>query len=198
MTKAVPSEMAPLVSSLNNLMGRLDHSLQQSENREALRAMVRAIDESSRAAGQLLDHAMIALRADNLERQDIDLACLVQEQLLRLTPIADMKDISLQLCGEASVAFSGDPILLQNAIRNLIDNALKYSPSESRVEVTVTSSPHVQVEICDQGPGFMPDEVEGLITRFTRGSNVAGIVGSGLGLTIAKDVATAHEGTIQL
>lgn len=228
--KPVLSEMAPLVSSLNSLMGRLDHSLQQSEtfiveaahrirtplatvrayaettlqrvekpeNCMALRAMIRAIDESSRAAGQLLDHAMIALRADNQTHQNIDLRSLVQELLLRLTPIAEMKDMELRLRGADSVSFVGDPILLQNAIRNLIDNALKYSPAESRVEVTITALPHVQIKICDQGPGFPPGELDGLVTRFTRGSNVAGIVGSGLGLTIAKDVATAHGGTIEL
>ncbi len=229
-TRPVPSEMAPLVSSLNTLMGRLDQSLQQSEtfiveaahrvrtplatvrahaettlqrvekpeNRDALRAMVRAIDESSRAAGQLLDHAMIALRADHLDRQDIDLTALVQEQLMRLSPVAEMKDIELHMTGDPAVPVSGDPILLQNAIRNLIDNALKYSPAESTVAVTVSSKPRVHVEICDQGSGFLSEEIDSLVARFTRGSNVAGIVGSGLGLTIARDVATAHGGTITL
>ena len=80
---------------------------------------------------------MIALRADNQEHQNIDLRSLVQELLLRLTPIAEMKDMELRLLGAANVPFVGDPILLQNAIRNLIDNALKYSPAESCVEVTI-------------------------------------------------------------
>lgn len=228
--KPVPSEMAPLVSSLNNLMARLDQSLKQSEdfiaeaahrvrtplatvrsyaevtlqrvekedNRQALRAMIRAIDESSRAAGQLLDHAMITFRADHMERQDLDLIDLVQELVQRLSPIAEMKDVELRMHADDCAQLSGDPILLQNAIRNLIDNALKYSPSESVIDIWVRSVPKAHVEICDQGPGFPSDEIDNLASRFTRGKNAKGIIGSGLGLTIARDVAVAHGGKLIL
>lgn len=226
--KPVPSEMVPLVSSLNNLMARLDQSLSQSEdfiaeaahrvrtplatvrshaeatlqrvgkeeNRQAMRAMIRAIDESSRAAGQLLDHAMITFRADHLDRQDIDLVDLAQELVLRLAPIAEMKDIELRLTGAQSVPVSGDPILLQNAIRNIIDNALKYSPSDSVIAIKVTSEP--AIHIADSGPGFPVDEINTLSARFARGTNAQGIIGSGLGLTIARDVAAAHGGSLTL
>ncbi|UZD90765.1 sensor histidine kinase [Cognatishimia activa] len=226
----VPTEMEPLVSSLNNLMGRLDHSLSQSEdfiaeaahrvrtplatvrsyaeatlqrvsreeNRHALRSMVRAIDESSRAAGQLLDHAMITFRADHLEKTNLDLAELVQEMVRGLTPIAEMKDVRLQLTSPGAVTVSGDAILLQNAIRNVIDNALKYSPAESEVRISVSNSAENRIIICDQGPGFPPDEIESLANRFTRGRNAEGITGSGLGLTIAQDVIAAHGGKMVL
>ncbi len=228
--KPVPKEMAPLVTSLNSLMGRLDQSLSQSEdfiaeaahrvrtplatvrsyaeatlhrverkdNREALRAMVRAIDESSRAAGQLLDHAMITFRADHLEREDIDLVALTRELVQRLTPIAEMKELSLSLTGDPSVPYSGDPILLQNAVRNMVDNALKYAPSDSTVEINVSTTPNARIEVSDSGPGFPPDEIDMLTRRFERGQNAAGTIGSGLGLTIAQDVATAHGGTLVL
>ncbi|NVO58042.1 sensor histidine kinase [Rhodobacteraceae bacterium B1Z28] len=228
--KPVPREMAPLVRSLNSLMGRLDQSLSQSEdfiaeaahrvrtplatvrsyadatlhrvekeeNREALRSMVRAIDESSRAAGQLLDHAMITFRADHLVREDIDLVALIRELVQRLTPIAEMKDLMLSLVGDPSVPYSGDPILIQNAVRNMIDNALKYAPADSVVVIEVVANPCVQIKVSDQGPGFPPDEIDTLTRRFERGQNAAGTIGSGLGLTIAQDVATAHGGSLVL
>lgn len=228
--KPVPREMAPLVLSLNSLMGRLDQSLSQSEdfiaeaahrvrtplatvrsyaeatlhrvekkeNREALRAMVRAIDESSRAAGQLLDHAMITFRADHLERENVDLVELIRELVQRLTPIAEMKELSLSLRGDTKVLYSGDPILIQNAVRNMIDNALKYAPADSVVEIEVTATPEVAVKVSDSGPGFPAEEIEQLTRRFERGKNAAGTIGSGLGLTIAQDVATAHGGTLVL
>ncbi len=228
--KPVPREMAPLVSSLNSLMGRLDQSLSQSEdfiaeaahrvrtplatvrsyaeatlqrveredNREALRSMMRAIDESSRAAGQLLDHAMITFRADHLEREDIDLVTLIRELVQRLTPIAEMKDLSLALSGDPQVMYSGDPILIQNAVRNMVDNALKYAPADSTVVIDVAGSPTARITVSDQGPGFPPDEIETLTRRFERGQNAAGTIGSGLGLTIAQDVAVAHGGTLVL
>ena len=227
---AVPREMAPLVTSLNSLMGRLNQTLSQSEdfiaeaahrvrtplatvrsraeatlqrvekeeNREAVRAMIKAIDESSRAAGQLLDHAMITFRADHLERNEIDLAVLVRELTERLAPIADMRDLSLHVKGDPRVPTTGDQILLQNALRNLIDNAMKYGPAESVIEIAVTAAPHPQVTIRDHGPGFPADEIETLTSRFKRGRNAAQTIGSGLGLTIALDVATAHGGAIAL
>ena len=170
----------------------------KKENRAALRSMVRAIDESSRAASQLLDHAMITFRADHLQKERIDLVDLVQELAVRLAPIAEMKDVELNLQNDPSVEIHGDLILIQNAIRNLIDNALKYSPNEAAINIAIRSSPRPYVEICDQGPGFPPDDMANLTKRFTRGKNADGTIGSGLGLTIAKDVATAHDGALEL
>lgn len=170
----------------------------KEENRQAMRSMVRAIDESSRAAGQLLDHAMITFRADHLERQEFDLVELVRDLVQRLTPIADMKDIQLRLTNRAPLPYSGDPVLIQNAVRNLIDNALKYAPSEGAVNIVVADDPRVQVKVSDTGPGLLTQEIATLTNRFTRGRNSEGTIGSGLGLTIARDVALAHGGSLEL
>lgn len=170
----------------------------KEENRRALRSMIRAIDESSRAAGQLLDHAMIIFRSNQLELEKIDLVELVEDIVLRMTPLAEMKDVELKLDSDAAAFVSGDAILLQNAIRNLIDNAMKYSPGESEILLIVRASPAPFLEVRDQGPGFLTDELELLTGRFTRGRNASGTIGSGLGLTIARDVAVAHGGQLKL
>lgn len=228
-SQPVPSEMSPLVGSLNNLMVRLDHSLKQSEdfiaeaahrvrtplatvrsyaettlqrvekpeNRKALRSMVRAIDESSRAAGQLLDHAMITFRADHLAREPVDLAELARDLVERMRPIAEMRDIEMIFASEADVIVEVDAILLQNAARNLLDNALKYSPIETDVSIEVLKDPP-RLIVKDQGPGFPPDQIANLSSRFVRGDNVGEHIGSGLGLTIAQEVAEAHGGTLTL
>lgn len=170
----------------------------KEENRDAMRSMVKAIDESSRAAGQLLDHAMITFRADHLEREDIDLADLVRDLVERMTPIVEMKDLSLSLNADAPVRYAGDPILIQSAVRNLIDNAMKYGPAESEIDIKVSSDPVPQITVADRGPGFPADEIATLTARFKRGANATNTIGSGLGLTIARDVATAHGGTLIL
>ncbi|MCH2078562.1 MAG: sensor histidine kinase [Rhodobacteraceae bacterium] len=170
----------------------------KEENREAMRSMVKAIDESSRAAGQLLDHAMTTFRADHLERDDIDLVELVAELVQRLTPIVDMKDLTLTQNGDGQVPYAGDPILIQSAVRNLIDNSMKYSPVESAITITVAADPAPRITVCDQGPGFPSNEIETLTARFQRGANAATTIGSGLGLTIAQDVALAHGGALHL
>ncbi len=229
-TKAVPTEMGPLVGSLNTFMSRLDHTLTQSEdfiaeaahrirtplatvrshaeatlqrvehtdNRTALQSMVRAIDESSRAAGQLLDHAMVTFRAENLETETVDLIDLLGELVQRMAPVADMKDITVTLQNDGPAVLSGDAILLQNALRNLIDNALKYAPAETAVVIDVSTTPSISIRVLDEGAGFAPDEIATLSGRFIRGKDTGNKVGSGLGLTIAKEVTTAHGGTMSL
>ncbi len=228
--KPVPSEMGPLVGSLNTLMSRLDHTLARSEdfiaeaahrirtplatvrshaeatlqrvehteNRAALQSMVRAIDESSRAAGQLLDHAMVTFRGENLALEDVDLTEILNELVQRMTPVADLKDISLSLNSKGPAIIVGDAILLQNALRNLIDNALKYSPMETEVEILVPQTPKISVSVLDGGPGFDVDEISTLSGRFVRGKSAQSKVGSGLGLTIAQEVIDVHGGTMTL
>lgn len=169
----------------------------KDENRAALRSMIRAIDESSRAAGQLLDHAMVTFRGDQLERREVDLVAICRELVDRLTPVAEMKDLALVLVADGPVEVQADPILIQNAVRNLIDNALKYSPPEGVVRIEVGADP-VAIVVCDEGAGFPAEQMGELSQRFQRGVNAGDTVGSGLGLTIAQDVAEAHGGRLEL
>ncbi|WP_415404858.1 sensor histidine kinase N-terminal domain-containing protein [Tateyamaria sp. SN3-11] len=170
----------------------------KDENRQALRSMIRAIDESSRAAGQLLDHAMVTFRGDQLEKQDIDLVTICSEIVERLTPVAEMMDLDLTLISDGPVPVKADPILIQNAVRNLVDNALKYSDPDSAVQIAVTATPAPTITVRDQGIGFPEAEIASLSQRFQRGGNAKDTVGSGLGLTIASDVAEAHGGRLEL
>lgn len=189
----VRTPLATVRSHAETTLQRVD----REENRQALRSMIRAIDESSRAAGQLLDHAMITFRADHLDQQDIPLAALVEDLIMRLGPVADMRDVEFRTALDPDVTLKGDPILLHNALRNVVDNALKYAPRESVIEIDVTANPPCVV-IRDHGPGFPVDQISSLSDRFTRGRNAEGIIGSGLGLTIAQEVATAHGGQMTL
>lgn len=173
--------------------------VEKEENRAAMREMIRAIDESSRAAGQMLDHAMVSLRADDLERTSVDLAQVTSELIERLAPLADLRDIALSLDPPETLVVEGDPILIQSALRNVLDNAIKYSPPESTVTLSLDREDgFAAIKVRDQGAGFPPGQTEDLAQRFKRGSNVEGTIGSGLGLTIAADVATAHGGRLAL
>jgi two-component system sensor histidine kinase TctE len=170
------------------------------ENRQAMREMIKAIDESSRAAGQLLDHAMVSFRAEHLARGEIDLTRLAAEVVDRLRPVADLRDIDLLLDPPAEAPIArGDTILLQSALSNLIDNAIKYSPPDSTVSVAVRQEGgHAIIRVTDAGQGFPAGDLAKLTARFVRGANTSGVVGSGLGLTIAEEVARAHGGALHL
>lgn len=170
--------------------------MEKPENRKALREMIRAVDESSRSAGQLLDHAMVTFRTDHLERDEIDLRTLAMETCERLQPTAELKDIEIvRELPKQSANIFGDRILLQNAVRNVLDNAIKYSPAESTIIVAVAQNEkEMKLSIIDQGRGFDGADLGKLTGRFSRGTNVDDIVGSGLGLTIADEVLRAHKG----
>lgn len=190
----VRTPLATVRSHAESTLLRVD----KDENRQALRTMIRAIDESSRAAGQLLDHAMVTFRSDHLERQDIDLCAICKDTVERLRPLAEMKDLTLILDLDGPASVKGDAILIQNAIRNLLDNALKYSPRDKSVRLTVQTNPRPAIAVIDEGPGFPQQDIEGLSARFKRGENAKDTVGSGLGLTIVQDVAIAHGGKLCL
>lgn len=174
------------------------HSVEEEAQKQTLRRVIRAVDDSSRSASQLLDHAMVSFRADDLTRERVDLAALATGVADALRPTAEMKDIDIAMDLEAA-AVKGDAILLQNALRNVLDNAIKYSPAETVVRVNVTARHgEARIAVHDEGAGFGAGPAAHLTERFTRGDKVEGIVGSGLGLTIADEALRAHGGRLEL
>ena len=173
--------------------------LDDPDQKQALREMIRAIDESSRSAGQMLDHAMVTFRTDALAGDDLNLAEIMAETCDRLTPTADLKDIEIRRSIAGGPHFAkGDGILLQSALANILDNAIKYSPEDSVIDARLVAGDEIEMSFTDQGRGFGDTDLDGLTTRFARGSNVGDIVGSGLGLTIADEVVRAHGGRLEI
>ncbi|MDP2084118.1 MAG: ATP-binding protein, partial [Gemmobacter sp.] len=166
-----------------------------------LRGMIRAVDESARSAGQLLDHATVLYRAEQRAAAPVDLRALVVALMDRFRPTADLRDIALALDDRAPTPFAtrGDTVLIEAALRNLLDNAVKYSPGDTRITVTLdTSGAKARIAVQDRGPGLQGADPAALIARFQRGTGVGGVVGSGLGLTIVAEVAAATGGTFDL
>ena len=177
----------------------IHRQMERPANKKALREMIRAVDESSRSAGQLLDHAMVTFRSDQLEMQDMDAADLLRDVVDRLSPTAELKDIQVRLdLPQAAVPVRGDAILLQNAVRNVLDNAIKYSPADTEITVRLTAGDACRMTFIDHGRGFGDASLASLTKRFSRGINVGDVVGSGLGLTIADDVMRAHGGSLEI
>lgn len=174
--------------------------MERDENRKAMRDMITAIDETSRTAGQLLDHAMVSLRAEDLETEVVALPVLVRDTVERLRPTAELKDLDLETGTLAEISVRGDMILLQNALENVLDNAIKYTPEGGRINVGISEGEtgQARIVVTDSGPGFPADATPPLTDRFARGTNARNVVGSGLGLTIAQDVLRVHGGTLSL
>lgn len=173
-------------------------SAKDDDQKQRLRQMIRAVDESSRSAGQLLDHATVIYRTDDLVRSPVKLSDLVGQTVSGLEPTAAMKDIGLHVAMIPTTVHV-DPVLMENALRNVLDNAIKYSPPDTVVKISALEiDGEIHIVVKDQGSGLGDGPVDMLTQRFQRGSNTQGIVGSGLGLTIAKDVLVAHGGRLEL
>ncbi|MEO0342872.1 MAG: sensor histidine kinase [Pseudomonadota bacterium] len=167
--------------------------------KDTLREVILSVDESSRTASQLLDHAMVNVRTDSLEFEPINLAQLLAEVIERFDPIAAMRDIEILHRIDTTIQTFGDRVLLNSAFSNLLDNAIKYTSIDSRVCVEAhVFAGNISVTFLDEGSGFQDQVRHQLFERFRRGEQINTTVGSGLGLTIARDVIAAHDGNINL
>ncbi|MGD0504878.1 MAG: HAMP domain-containing sensor histidine kinase [Steroidobacteraceae bacterium] len=130
----------------------------------------------------------------------LDLADLAAAAVEFYAPAAELKNIRLTLHSPGPLAVSGDPVLLAQALGNLIDNALKYAPDEGLIEVTIRRRTDALAEIAvtDNGPGILDAEKTKVVERFYRGDASRGTPGVGLGLSLVQAVAKLHGSALEL
>jgi signal transduction histidine kinase len=127
-------------------------------------------------------------------------AALAKQAVDFYLPAAELKGISLSFQGTSPAEVSGDPVLLAQAIGNLIDNALKYAGQDGSVvvEVESTSDGAAVITVADDGPGIPDEEKPKVPARFYRGDASRGTPGVGLGLALVESVAKVHGGALEL
>jgi two-component system OmpR family sensor kinase len=161
--------------------------------------MKKGIDRSTSMVNQLL--AVSRTEEDVLREhiEKVDLMKIVRAVLAEYRPLMDRRRISIVLDeSRDSIILEGNSYGLKTMISSLIDNAVKYSPSESRVTVDVhIHDGELYLEIEDEGPGIPVKEREKVFRRFYRYHGERAL-GSGLGLAIAKNVADYHGGRISI
>ena len=148
---------------------------------------------------------LAAIRADRLElrRAPCDLATLVREQVAALRVAAPERTIRLQLPeGGTPVPVEADADRIGQVITNYVSNALKYSPADQPVDVSVTvHRRQARVTVCDRGPGLPKEERRRVWELFHRAPGVTAQDGAqggslGLGLHISKAIVSAHGGRV--
>ena len=214
----VPSEILPLVTSINQALDRIEegftrqrefiadaaHELRtplavlriRLETRTDLKAsdeLFRDVEIMSRVIGQLLDLA----ESDNAHLHPEDTAELHEvcsEVALHIAPLAltQNKTVALEAAA-APVWVRGNAELLRRAVRNLAENALRHAPPGSAVELVV--SPDAKVSVLDRGDGVPPSKRDTIFQRFgTQNPHRTG--GAGLGLSIVKRIVQVHQGSV--
>lgn len=129
-----------------------------------------------------------------------DVVTILSDAVEFYQPVAELRGISLTLllCSETEVLAEVDPLLLAQAIGNLIDNALKYAQDNGEVEVSLCEhDDRIEVTVSDDGPGIPFAERSKVTERFYRGDRSRGTPGVGLGLALVKAVATLHHGFLE-
>jgi two-component system sensor histidine kinase QseC len=167
---------------------------ERAESQQRLDAGVRRME---RAIAQLLALSRVEPGAAPHLREPVDLASLLARELDDAAALARDRGITLTV-DVAPVVVSGDPDALVGLVRNLLDNAVRYTPAEGRVHVTLASADgEARLTVEDSGPGIAPEARLRVFERFHRELGT-GVEGSGLGLSIVSQVLAAHEGRIAL
>jgi signal transduction histidine kinase len=115
-------------------------------------------------------------------------------------PAAELKNIHPEFRSAGPVSVLGDPVLLAQALGNLIDNALKYAPVNGTIEVAVIKRADgtAEISVSDNGPGITDSEKSKVVERFYRGDASRGTPGVGLGLSLVQAVAKLHGSALSL
>jgi signal transduction histidine kinase len=127
-----------------------------------------------------------------------DAAPLLAEVVDIYSAVAEERDITLRLSEPDTVPTYGDHAMIQQAVANLLDNAIKFSPRGGTVEVSASAGRITTIQVADQGSGIPAAERSRATNRFYRGETARSTPGSGLGLALVAAVAHLHGGSLQL
>lgn len=167
------------------------------ERQTALENVLRGVDRATHLLEQLLTLARVDPDVASTAHESVNLRSLVTNALMELAPLAHTKQIELSLEEGPVGCVDGNPAQLALLLRNLLDNAVRYTPAGGGVSVAIHTGDGVAIEILDTGPGISEDERSRVLERFYRvpGSDAEG---SGLGLSIARRIAELHHARLEL
>jgi two-component system OmpR family sensor kinase len=185
----------PLAVLRTELEVALARERSAEENRAALGAAHREVLSLCRIADELL--MLSRLNGEVMvDRQRLNLRALLSEIAATVGPLAQAREIKLSVSAPEDVFVNGNAAHLRRLVVNLLDNALKFTPAHGSIEVGLKSdSNRAIIRVADTGEGIHPAELPHIFDRFFRGAGSPG-EGSGLGLSLCREIARAHGGEI--
>ncbi|MFN2498717.1 MAG: sensor histidine kinase [Pyrinomonadaceae bacterium] len=201
---AVSHEFKSPIASIRLLMERITNGrLRNSETTaEYYAAISREAERLERLVNRLLEWQQIQAGRKRYNFSPASLTGIATTAIEEMRPQAEAKGIILETAFEKPLPqVNTDEAALTDAIENLIDNAIKYSPSDTRITVSCSSTDHQAcVEVHDQGVGIANDELPHIFDRFYRGrrGDMSNVHGTGLGLALVKATVEAHGGEVEV
>jgi two-component system OmpR family sensor kinase len=180
-----------------------------SVEEEEYRAALNVIRDGSQQLSRVVNDLFLLARADAgqtmITPHEMQLDDLVRATSHGMRALADEKGLELKINVDGSVPYQGDEEMLRRILRNLLDNAIKYSTGPGTIEVSlIRDAGTYRVCVSDSGQGISPEAQGHIFDRFFRGDSARGHVesqsgsGAGLGLAIAREIAELHGGRVEL
>lgn len=190
-------ELRTPITALRLEVDNLAHGEDPVQVKEAVRRLTMGVHRAQRLLQQMLTLARLEGRTNSQPWTSVDLAGLAQESMMELSALGSQRGIEFAFDASGSTAVQGNPNDLRLLFDNLLGNALKFSPPNTSVALSIHQQGDAVILLLrDHGPGIAPALRERVLMPFVR-SNPA-IEGSGLGLTIALEVIQSHGATLQL
>ena len=191
-----------LKSPITRIRGIAEVSLTSGSSLQEYESMAGGTIEECDRLLDMINTMLVISRTEagvnQLDAQNLNVTNLVRDACdIFQAPAAD-KEITIVCSKPEDISIYGDIRLIQRMVANLLDNALKYTPSGGRVDVTVTDvgDQSVQIAVKDNGMGVAAEDLENIFERFYRCDPSRSETGTGLGLSFARAVARAHNGDI--
>jgi len=176
-------------------MGKVSKKLYQS-----LKTADESIDRLSRIVDDFLDISRIESGVMKLDLKPLSISSVVSEVAESLGTLATAKGLDLNTdISSQEFVVNADKDRIVQVLTNLIGNAVKFIPTGCQINVTVKDrSEHIEIAVTDNGPGLSKEDMEKIFDRFVQARNLTGTAqhGTGLGLTIAKELVQMHKGRI--
>jgi signal transduction histidine kinase len=200
---AVSHEFRTPLTSLRQFVELLREQpgLDDARRRECYDAQARSVDRLSRLVESLLDFGKLETGAHHYRLTRHDCAGLARTVVADFNEHAANAGYRIEMVGAESAAVNVDAEAVSRALWNLLDNAVKYSPGQTRIEVGVRTAPGaVCIDVRDRGIGIGRHESRVIFRRFHRGAEARsrGIRGTGLGLAMVAEIMQAHGGRVDL
>jgi heavy metal sensor kinase len=180
----------------------LDRDGSEQDYRELVGSMLEEVNRLTRLVDDLLTISRGDSGSIQLNYSKVRIIDLARDTMSLLAPLADDKEQTLALSGDETATVDGDPIFLRQALINVVHNAIKYSPRQATINLSVDRETpgFVTLSVRDPGPGIAPEHRSRIFDRFYRAdrgrSRSPG--GFGLGLAIAQWAVEAHKGAISV
>jgi two-component system, OmpR family, sensor histidine kinase QseC len=171
-----------------------------TERNLAMEKVIASVDRSARTIQQLLTLSRMQQGASLKSKEPVDLKAEATQMLSDHFHVAKKKQIELELIAPSKPVFiAGNHIYIATLLRNLIDNAIVYSPANTKVKIIIKQATSgIVLKTIDSGPGIPKELREKVFEPFYRIESKDGVMGSGLGLSIVKQIVQIHNAAIEL